>query len=304
MHGAGDALPGLFVDVAADWAIVHLRDAWHDRADEVLDEVAALGFRGVYLKRHPRRASGRGSRWPDEWTPTRASRGEDAPTPLWVREAGLPFALELGRGLSVGLFFDQRDNRARVRAAASGRDVLNLFAYTCGFGVAAAVGGAARTTNVDVARRALEVGRGNYEAAGLSPDGHRFFREDALRFLDRAARRGDSYGMVCVDPPTFGRAGSRRFASGRDWVGLAGACAAILAPDGVLLASSNDERLDVAAFEGLVVEGLGAAARRFDLRPLAPPPDHPTAQGGPPQLKALWATAREDARPPGRRRGR
>lgn len=297
LHGPGDGVPGLYVDVAGDWAVAHLRDAYDvpDRREAALDAVAALGFRGVYEKRHPRRASGRGSRLPEALAPTRASRGDDAPSPLLVREAGVAYHLELGHGLSLGLFFDQRDNRRWVRGAASGGDVLNLFAYTCGFGVAAAAGGATRTTNVDVARRALEVGRANYAAAGIeaSPR-HRFFREDALRFVERARRRGDRFDLICVDPPTFattprGAGGRRRrFTSGRDWVELADACVAVLAPGGTMLASSNDERLSVAAFRRLLLDGAaraGAPAPR--LTPAPPGPDYPPPAGGPPHLKAF-----------------
>lgn len=301
VHGAGDGVPDLFVDHVDAWAVVHVRDAWHRRADEALDAVSALGFRGVYLKVHPRRASGRGSRMPEDLTPTSASRGEDAPTPLWAREHGLAYALDLGHGLSLGLFFDQRENRRRVREVADGRDALNLFAYTCGFGLAAAAGGAARTTNVDVSRRALDVGRGNYRAAGFEPsERHRFFREDALAFLERARRRGDRYGLVCVDPPTFATAKARRsaatkarrFTSGRDWVDLSAACLRVLEPGGLLLASSNDERLGPEAFLRLLGEAASEAAIavRFDTAPV--PLDYPPPPGRPPASKAFWATRR------------
>jgi 23S rRNA (cytosine1962-C5)-methyltransferase len=285
-------MPGLYVDALGPYAVAHLReDRFVGSVDGALDALGACGFEGVYLKRHPRRASGRGSRMPEELTPSQAVRGRSAPTPHAVSEGGAPFLLDLGDGLSVGLFLDQRANRARTRALARGRRVLNLFAYTCGFGLVAALGGARETVDVDLSRRALARGRRNYAAAGLDPSGggHRFVREDAFRYLDRLARRGETFDLVVVDPPTFSttRRGGR-FTSGRDWVDLAAASLEVTGPGGWLLASSNDERLSPDELGGLLAEGAGRSGRRIEERQPAPTPDDFPPAPGAPRLRAFW----------------
>lgn len=294
VHGPGDGVPGVFVDAFASWAVVHLReDDLRLDPEVVLDGVHALGFRGVYVKRHPKRASGRGSRMPAALTPAEPVRGEPAPTPLRVLEEGLPFLVELGDGLSVGLFLDQRCHRAALRAEASGLRVLNLFAYTCGFGLAAARGGAAETVEVDASGRALSRGRQNFVAAGidLETGRHRFIKEDAFRYLDRLARRGTTFDRVVVDPPTFSTVrGGGRFTSGEDWVDLAARCFRVLAPGGRLLASSNDERLGPESLLGHLRAGaVGADRRLAAVDPGEVPPDFPIALGAP-RVSAWWLT--------------
>jgi len=86
-------------------------------------------------------------------------RGSAAPDELEIFEEGIPYLVRLGDGLSTGIFLDQRANRRRLRHAAKGKLVLNLFSYTCGFSVAAAVGGATKTLSVDASAAALERGR-------------------------------------------------------------------------------------------------------------------------------------------------
>ena len=83
-----------------------------------------------------------------------------------------------------------RETRARVRAWAAGKRVLNCFAYTCGFGVAATAGGATRVLNLDLSKSALEWGKANYRANGFTPDDHDFVYGDVFDWLARLARRG------------------------------------------------------------------------------------------------------------------
>ena len=100
----------------------------------------------------------------------------------------------------MGLFLDQRDNRRRIRAQARGKDVLNLFAYTCGFSVAAAAGGAASTVSVDLSPKALEWGRANFALSHLDPSDHQFIKSDAFDYLRRAARQGKRFDIIILDP--------------------------------------------------------------------------------------------------------
>ena len=106
------------------------------------------------------------------------------------REEGLTYLIRSDRGLSSGLFADMRETRGRVRAWAEGKTVLNTFAYTCGFGVAATAGGAARVLNLDLSRNVLAWGQENYRLNGFEPDAHDFVFGDVFDWLARFARRG------------------------------------------------------------------------------------------------------------------
>ncbi|MCB9539000.1 MAG: class I SAM-dependent methyltransferase [Myxococcales bacterium] len=154
-----------------------------------------------------------------------------------AREHDLRFAVQLQGARNTGLFLDARPARAWVRAHAADRRVLNLFAYTCGFGVAAAAGGARSTVNVDAAPGALARGRANYALNELPADGRTFWKSDVLDALKRARRGGARFDGVVLDPPPVAQPGGagRRMDASRDLARLLAACRAVLAPGGWLL---------------------------------------------------------------------
>jgi 23S rRNA (cytosine1962-C5)-methyltransferase len=256
----------------------------------VLDRLHALGLRGVYLKRRPKKAQDLSARDLEAHAPSLPVRGEPAPDELVVHEHGVPFHARLGDGMSTGLFLDQRANRARVRALASGKRVLNLFAYTCGFTVAAAVGGALETVSVDASKKALERGRANLGLSGLEGPAHRFVADDAFEVLARMAKRGERFDLVCVDPPTFSTTKRGRWTSGKDWERLAALVFAVLTEGGVAIATSNDRRMAQGAFRAHLRAGAALAgvslARLVDL---APPLDFRAGPGENPLLKGVLA---------------
>jgi 23S rRNA (cytosine1962-C5)-methyltransferase len=210
VHEAGDALPGLAVDVYGNHLVAQLYEdeagTWDDpaRRDRLLDRLGAIGFDGIYLKVRPRQSNTLVDTRRDELAPRQAVRGETAPEQFEVLEEGVPFAVRLGDGLSTGLFLDQRTNRRRVREAAQGKRVLNLFAYTCGFSVAAVVGGAARTVSVDAAAVALDRGRINLERVGVGTNpAHELIADDVFAWLARAPKRKERFDLILLDPPSY-----------------------------------------------------------------------------------------------------
>jgi 23S rRNA (cytosine1962-C5)-methyltransferase len=293
VHGVGDGLAGFTVDVYDRFLVVssYLTDATATgREQEFLDALAPLGFAGVYLKRRPKQANVLGADERRDRAPERAARGQDAPSEFEIRESGLPFLVRLGDGLSTGLFLDQRENRAEVRARASGLRVLNLFAYTCAFGAAAAVGGARETVNVDLAKGALERGKRNYQANGVDLTNHRFYARDVLEELPRILRRGERFDLVIADPPSYARGRHGRFTIERSFEGLLVELLQLLAPHGSLFASTNHAGLAVTPFERTVRSAcrtMGASAQ-ISLRP--PPPDYPLGTLQDPHLKCAWIT--------------
>ncbi|MEW5739162.1 MAG: class I SAM-dependent methyltransferase [Myxococcota bacterium] len=257
-----EELPGVTVDLFEDVAVLSLyRSASSEEERELARALTgARALRAVYLKRRPREArqSGRAT---SEVAPERPLWGE-AVDALRCRELGAIFEIRPGNGLSVGLYLDARDARDWVRRHAAGREVLNTFAYTCGFGVAARRGGAARAVNVDASRKVLDWGERNLALNGLEADRRDFLSGDAFDWLGRLSRKAQRFDLVIVDPPGFATTKASRFSAQRDYHRLVAAASAVTREGGVLLAMCNVERMTVADVDSHVRRGLGA--RRFE----------------------------------------
>jgi 23S rRNA (cytosine1962-C5)-methyltransferase len=167
--------------------------------------------------------------------------------------------------------------------------VLNTFAYTCGFGVAAAAGGAQRVLNLDLSKSVLEWGQANYRANGFEPDQHDFVFGDVFDWLVRLAKRGDRFDLVILDPPGFSRTKSRAFSATRDYGELAGLAARVTAPDGSILACCNVAELPWKSFRERVLAGVTATGRTAAVNGVYHEPalDFPAPRGQEPYLKML-----------------
>jgi len=283
---SGDGVAGLAVDVYGDHLVVHLHDCALDETT-ILDGLGRLGFEGIYLKRRPKKAQDLSQKDLEAHAPSAPVRGEPAPEDLLVREHGVPFHVRLGDGMSTGLFLDQRENRRRVRALAQGKSVLNLFAYTCAFSVAAAVGGARSTLSVDASQRALDRGRA-HEALAADPSAHRFVAGDVFDVLVHLAKRGERFDLVCVDPPTFSTTKRSRWTSGKDWQGLFAKVLAVVSERGSVIATSNDRRMTQVTFRAHARAGAELAKVQLTrVVDLAPPLDFRAGPGESPLLKGL-----------------
>ena len=161
-----------------------------------------------------------------------------------VLEDGLKFLVNFEDYLDTGLFLDHRKTRARLRAAASGKRFLNLFAYTCTASVYAAAGGAASTTSVDMSNTYLNWAQRNFELNGLSPDRNGLVQADCRVWLEDGAGDRERYDLIFVDPPTFSN--SKRMEGvldvDRDHGALIDGCARLLAPGGLIVFSTNSQR--------------------------------------------------------------
>jgi 23S rRNA (cytosine1962-C5)-methyltransferase len=267
-------------------AIIHADStAVLERWRPVLRESFAA-FETAYVKIHPRSASRLDAADVRKLAPSE---------PLWgpsveqveVVENGVRYAVRPLAGLSVGLFLDMREVRAWLREVAAGRRVLNLFAYTCAFGVCAMLGGATRVLNLDLSKTYLDWGKLNYQLNSLAVDDHDFVFGDAVDWLARFARRDTRFDVVIVDPPSFSTGPSGAFSVERDYARLAEAAARVVAPGGMLLSATNHAGLSDQQFERRLGAGLAAAGRRGQLRHRwhEPLPDFPIAPGGRPYLK-------------------
>ena len=176
-----------------------------------------------------------------------------------VHEDGLRLLVRVAdeRAVGAGVFVDQRLGRRLVRDAARGRTVVNLFAHAGAFGVAAAVGGAARVDHVDMAKKCAPWAATNLALNGIDPRGHRFIVDDALAVLARLSRRPKSCGVIVCDPPTQAvRTDGTRFVLRDALHELAEHACTALDDDGLLLLSCNDR--DVAVADVLTAAQAGA----------------------------------------------
>jgi 23S rRNA (cytosine1962-C5)-methyltransferase len=221
-----------------------------------------LGARAVYLKLRPRQANTVVDAVAAGLAPVMPVYGT-APAVGEVLENGLRFHVRLGGGLGTGIYLDQRDNRRWVLDHAAGLRVLNTFAYTCAFTVAAAAGGAVRTVSIDASQGSLEEGRANLELNGFhDATQHDLIRGDVFHWLPRLSRRGDRFDLIILDPPSYSRVKTRRFSAATDYGELVATALQLLAPGGTLLASTNHAGIDRKRFHQMVLDGAHLAGRR------------------------------------------
>lgn len=272
LDGAGDGLPGLEIDAFAGRWLLSTRDAAIPR--EMLDALRDTG-RTVYHKRLDQQQKD---------SPAHLA-GPPCEAPFVIRENGLLFEVSFSSGYSQGIFLDQRLNRARLHElAAPGATVLNTFAYTGAFSVAAASAGAT-TTTLDLSQPYLDWARRNLELNGLDPAGHYFCKGDTFHWLRRFAKQGRRFDVIILDPPTFSRdKDGKVFRIETDYGRLASLAGRCLAPGGTLLACTNFRGMTEPEFLAQLRTAL-PAARDFQAAPM--PPDFTAT----PYLKSVWVRA-------------
>lgn len=290
----GDALPGIAVDAYGGHAVVELFSPESvARRQEVVAILADLGATSVYVKCRLRKDLRQAD--VDTLAPALPDWGVPAGDSLVVHEQGVPVEIALGDGWDTGLYPDQRENRQKVQKAAQGHAVLNLFGYTGMFTVAAALGGATSTVTVDLSGRALDRARKNLELSGVVPsEQHRLLRADAVVWLNRARRRGEKYGLIVLDPPSFSTVGKGRvFRLAGAWDELLENALTLLAPGGQMLLVSHERSSGPAALRKRVLGAanhLGLATPA--VRDVASAVDFPNLSEPPWPSFALWVALR------------
>jgi 23S rRNA (cytosine1962-C5)-methyltransferase len=202
-------------------------------------------------------------------------------------ERTLRYAIDFSAGYSVGLFIDQRENRRFVRDLAPG-SLLNCFAYTCSFSVAAATVGA-KTVSVDLSKKSLARGRENFALNSLPTNDHRFLADDVLAVLPRLARKGEKFDVIILDPPTFSRSHKgKAFQVENDFEGLLLAALEVAERDARILLSTNCSTLRERALEVMGRFCLKATRRAGGFHREPSLPDFPPGVGA----ATLWLTLR------------
>ncbi len=246
VNGEGDGLPGITVDCYADFLMVQLyTPAWDRHQSSLLTALQRVYQpRGIYRKLRPqetRQLEAKSSS--KEYS--RLLSGEAAPVPLQVTENGLHYLVDLSEGLNTGLFPDQRRNRRELMGRAAGKRVLNLFAFTGAFSVAAAAAGAKKVTSIDVSQKYLDVARENFACNRLNPKRHEFIIGDVFAELKKLREQGRRFDIILFDPPSFSTTKKSRFSTHGGTSKLVTETLPLLEPAGLLMSSSNHQKVSM-----------------------------------------------------------
>lgn len=253
----GDGFGGLTVDLYGDYAVFSwynsyvyqirqtISEAFRQVFPEVLGAYEKIRFKGLdYESTHV--------------------YGQEAPDFFTVLENGVLYQVFMNDGLMTGIFLDQHEVRGSlVDGLAMGKSLLNMFSYTAAFSVAAAMGGANQTTSVDLAKRSRELSQAHFQANGISTDDHRFVVMDVFEYFKYAKRKGLTYDVIVLDPPSFARNKKQTFSVAKDYHKLISQSLEILNPGGIIIASTNAANVSRQKFTEQIDKGF--AGRSYQI---------------------------------------
>ncbi|SEA06214.1 SAM-dependent methyltransferase [Desulfuromusa kysingii] len=246
LNSEGDGLPGVTIDRYGDYLMLQLyTSAWDVHLDRLTTAVRNV-FQpmGVYRKLRPQETRAlEAKRRSKEYS--RVIAGTAAPVPLQVTENGLNYLVDLREGLNTGLFPDQRRNRQEFSERVAGKRVLNLFAFTGAFSVAAAAAGAQKVTSVDVSAKYLDIARENFSINRINPKRHEFVVNDVFTELAKMQGQQRCFDIILFDPPSFSTTSKSRFSTHGGTSKLVLACLPLLESGGLLVSSSNHQKVSM-----------------------------------------------------------
>ncbi len=185
--------------------------------------------------------------------------GTKAPSPLVVKENSVNFAIHLDDGAMVGVFLDQKDVRKTIRDTyTKGKTVLNTFSYTGAFSVFAALGGATKTTSVDLANRSRSKTQEQFNVNNIDLKAQDIIVEDVFNYFKYAVRKKLSFDIVVLDPPSFAKSKKHTFSAGKDYVNLLKEAIQITHKNGVIVASTNASNFDMKKFKEFIAKAFKA----------------------------------------------
>ncbi|MCR9156012.1 MAG: class I SAM-dependent rRNA methyltransferase [Rhodobacteraceae bacterium] len=287
IHAEADGLPGVIIDRFGDIAVVQPNAAW---ADVLLPELAAALADVTGVTTILKNAGGRGRSLEglDDVDAVLLGTAPTAPVPVEMN--GATYMADLMSGQKTGLFFDQRPNHAFAASLAQGARVLDVFSHVGGFGLASLAGGAVSAHCVDGSEPALELATQGGAQMGAG-DRLTTTKGDAFAVLTSLGEEQEEYDLVVCDPPAFAPSNNAREAGLRAYERVARLAAPLVSEDGYLVLCSCSHAVDMSAFTGACLRGIGRAGRRAQLIHTGQAgPDHPLmpqlAESG--YLKALF----------------
>ncbi len=283
VHGEGDNLPGLVIDVYGQTAVMQAHSVGmhvcRKELAKALKEVMGGSLQAIYYKS-------------ETTLPFKAQLGQENGFLLGeshddvARENGLKFHIDWLKGQKTGFFVDQRDNRALVEHYAKGRKVLNMFCYTGGFSVYAMRGGAELVHSVDSSAKAVELVDANMELNFPGDSRHEAFAEDAFKFMEKppsVSPKGEEmengkwpYDLIILDPPAFAKHKDALHNALRGYTKLNCKAFEKIQPGGILFTFSCSQAVNKDQFRMAVFTAAAMAKRKVRiLHQLHQPADHP-----------------------------
>lgn len=270
VHGEGDFLPGLVIDVYGKTAVMQAHSVgMHMMRNDIARELmAVMGGRidNIYYKS-------------ETTLPFKAELGQEdgficgGSADNVAVENGLKFYVDWLKGQKTGFFIDQRDNRSLLEHYSAGRNVLNMFCYTGGFSVYAMRGGAASVHSVDSSAKAIELTEKNVELNFSSHERHAAYCEDAFKYLDKVA---DKYNLIILDPPAFAKHRGALHNALKGYTRLNAKALEKIQPGGILFTFSCSQVVTKDNFRNAVFTAATVARRKVRiLHQLHQPADHP-----------------------------
>jgi 23S rRNA (cytosine1962-C5)-methyltransferase len=193
-------------------------------------------------------------------------KGKRIDFPLLVKENGVNLNVYFNDGAMIGFFMDQREVRRTLRNNyAKNKTVLNTFSYTGAFSLFAALGGAKKTTSVDLANRSLERTIENFKANAIDPVDHEIIVEDVFHYFKWAQKKNLKYDIVILDPPSFAKSKDFVFNAEKDYPELLANAIAVTKDSGIIIASNNSSTIDMEKFKQLIGKGFNMADLRFEI---------------------------------------
>ena len=260
-NGEGDGVGGLTIDFFDGYYLI----TWYsigiyEFRTDILDALKeCVDFRGIYQKK---RFDAKGMYLKDKDFVC----GDEAPKPLIVKENGIKFAIYLDDGAMVGVFLDQKEVRKTLRDKYSkDKTVLNTFSYTGAFSVASALGGAKKTTSVDLAKRSIAKTKEHFEINGIDTSKQSIVVDDVFDYFKYALRKKLIFDVVVVDPPSFARSKKRVFSANKDYVKLLKEVIQITSKDGLIVASTNSANFSMMTFHDFIKKAFKELKLRYKV---------------------------------------
>lgn len=271
VHGEGDNLPGLIIDVYNHTAVMQAHSAgmhvYRMEIADALSEVMGDVIENIYYKSEttlPFKA--------DLLSTENGFIKGGSPENV-AMENGLKFHVDWLKGQKTGFFVDQRENRHLLERYAKGRNVLNMFCYTGGFSFYAMRGGANLVHSVDSSAKAIDLTNENVELNFPGDARHKAYAEDAFKYLDRM---GDQYGLIILDPPAFAKHRDALRNALRGYTKLNAKAFEKIRPGGILFTFSCSQVVNKENFRNAVFTAAAQSGRSVRiLHQLTQPGDHP-----------------------------
>lgn len=260
-NGEGDGFGGLTIDYFDGFYLL----SWYSEGvytfkEEVVSALQNVAeYKGIYQKK---RFDTKGQ-YIEEDDFVAGERGE---FPLIVKENGINFAIYLNDGAMTGIFLDQRDVRNAIKEKyAKGKMVLNTFSYTGAFSVAASLGGAMKTTSVDLAKRSNSKTIEQFSVNDIDYESQDILVMDVFNYFKYAKRNELKFDLVILDPPSFARSKKYTFSTSKDYTNLMKEAIAITEKDGVIVASTNSASFGMKKFKGFIDKAFKEEGKKYNI---------------------------------------